>query len=361
MKNHRVHVTRYCVDVAGTMQDVIVCIDRNTKGIALVVDDERRLVTTLTDGDVRRAMLQGRGLDTSILELYSVKKAGAYPKPVTANWDISADEAATIMQNHQVKQLPLLDERGVVMDLMLLDEVVPQTALPVEAVVMAGGFGTRLHPLTYSVPKPMLPVGDRPILERIVGRLAAAGIQDVNITTHYMPDQIKEHFGNGHRFGVNIKYVDETTPLGTAGALGLMHRPNSPLLVMNADILTEIDFRAMMKFHQNNSADLTIASRQYEFRVPYGVIECNGPTVTELQEKPSYRFLVNAGIYLLQPTVHHMIPENQRFDMTDLIDKIMAQGGNVVSFPVMEYWLDIGQHEDYEKAIADVNEGRVSV
>lgn len=361
MNQHRTPVARYCVNIAGTMQDVMTCIDRNTKGIALVVDDDQRLIATLTDGDLRRAILHNYGIEAPILKLVAAKKGSAYPKPVTGRWDITAEEGTQLMQSAQVRHLPLLDRSGTVVGLMLLDELIQRSTLPVQAVVMAGGFGTRLHPLTYSVPKPMLPVGDRPILERIVGRLAKVGIENVNITTHYMPEQIKEHFGNGHRFGVKINYVDETTPLGTAGALGLMEAPDAPLLIMNADILTEIDFRAMVEFHQENHADVTVAARQYEYKVPYGVLECEGPEVIDLQEKPTYKFLVNAGIYLVQPSVHRMIPANQRFDMTDLVEKVLGTGGKVVSFPIVEYWLDIGQHEDYQQAITDVEKGRVSV
>ena len=200
----------------------------------------------------------------------------------------------------------------------------------------------------------MLPVGDRPLMQRIVEQLRQAGIRRVNISTHYLPEKIIEHFGDGRDFGVTLNYVTEDRPLGTAGALSLMEMPNEPLLVINGDILTRVDFRAMLAYHREHEADLTVGVRQYDLRVPYGVVECEGPRVRQLREKPQISFLVNAGIYLLEPSVHCYIPNGQCFDMTDLIEKLLAEGQMVVSFPIVEYWLDVGQHEDYEKAQEDI-------
>jgi NDP-sugar pyrophosphorylase family protein len=204
----------------------------------------------------------------------------------------------------------------------------------------------------------MLPVGDRPLLEVTIARLRSAGISRVNVTTHFMPEKIIEHFGDGSAFGVELNYVSETTPLGTAGALALMAAPQEPLLVINGDILTNIDFRSMLAFHREHQADLTVAVRRYEFQVPYGVLECEGPFVQRLSEKPAYSFFVNAGIYLLEPTAHAFVRRDQRFDMTDLIEVLIANQRTVVGFPLVEYWLDIGQHADYEQAQLDVASGR---
>jgi len=225
--------------------------------------------------------------------------------------------------------------------------------------VMAGGLGRRLTPLTDEVPKPMLPVGDRPVLEHIISQLKESGIQRINITTHYKSEQIREYFGDGREFGVQIQYVSEDRPLGTAGAVGLIETLEEPLLVINGDILTSVDYRAMLAYHQEHKADMTVAVRKYDFQVPYGILECEGSRVLSVEEKPTYEFFVNAGMYLLQPEIHSFIPNGQPLDMTDLIAKLIAEGRHVVSFPILEYWVDIGEHTDYERAKRDFTEGKL--
>jgi NDP-sugar pyrophosphorylase family protein len=205
----------------------------------------------------------------------------------------------------------------------------------------------------------MLPVGDQPLLELIIEQLRQAGIRRVNLTTHYKGEIIARHFGDGRDFGVEIRYVKEDQPLGTAGALSLLDESDQPLLVVNGDILTRVDFRAMLDFHREHQAHMTVAVRQYEFRVPYGVIKTDGVAITGISEKPLARYFINAGIYLLNPKVCRFIPNGQSYDMTDLISRLVAAGRRVVGFPVREYWLDIGQVEDYQRALADVRNGEV--
>jgi NDP-sugar pyrophosphorylase family protein len=224
---------------------------------------------------------------------------------------------------------------------------------------MAGGFGTRLMPLTDGTPKPMLPVGDRPLLAHIVGQLRAAGIRQLNVTTHYKADAISEHFGNGQDYGVDIRYVHEDMPLGTAGALALVEATDQPLLVMNGDILTRVDFGAMLDFHRHHAADMTVGVRQYQFKVPYGVVETDGVMVMGVSEKPTVSNFINAGLYLINPDVQRMVPPACRFDMTELIHLAIARGLRVVCFPIREYWLDIGQLTDYERAQIDVHQDGV--
>jgi NDP-sugar pyrophosphorylase family protein len=257
------------------------------------------------------------------------------------------------MQERAVRQVPLIDGEGRVAALCTIDELLPQQLPPLQAVIMAGGFGVRLHPLTDEVPKPMLPVGDRPLIEHIITQLRDAGIRQVSISTHYKPEAIVEHFGDGRRFGVNIDYVNEERPLGTAGALGLMPAWPSTLLVMNGDIVTRMNYQSMLLFHQENGAVATVGVRQYDFQVPYGVIESDGVHVRRVSEKPRLQFFVNAGVYLLEPVAHQYLPRQQRCDMTELIERLLADGQPVVSFPISEYWLDIGQPADYQKAQAD--------
>ena len=343
-------LSQYLVATTATVGQVMACIDRNTKGIALVVDADGRLLNTVTDGDVRRAILAGIKLDSPLQPLLADKRQKARATPITAPAGTPAAELLRLMQERSIRQLPLVDAAGKPTELVTLDELLPNDALPLQAVIMAGGAGTRLRPLTQDVPKPMLPVGGKPMLEHVIAQLRGAGIHRVNITTHYKREVIENHFGDGRGFGVEVSYVKESQPLGTAGAIGLMESPKEPLLVVNGDILTRVDFRAMLRFHREHKADLTVAVRQYDVNVPFGVIQTNGERVTGVEEKPVLNFFVNAGIYLLEPQVHPFIPNGQRYDMTELIQRLVSQGRRVVSFPVLEYWLDIGQPEDYVAA-----------
>jgi dTDP-glucose pyrophosphorylase len=344
---------QYLITPNATIREALECINKNAS-LALVVDERRRLTGTITDGDVRRAVLAGTSLEAPVQKLLDQRDKTLYPKPVTAPVGTPTGELAHIMNERGIRQIPLLDEGGHVVDIVLMQDLVKSYELPLKAVVMAGGFGKRLLPLTEEVPKPMLPVGDKPILELIVNQLQNSGIRKVQMTTHYKPEVIKQHFGAGEKFGLEIQYVNEDQPLGTAGALGNLEKSDEPMLVLNGDILTQVDFRAMLAFHRENRAELTVAVRKYDFQVPYGVIQCDGAQVRGVDEKPTYNFFVNAGIYLLEPSAHRSIPSAQRFDMTDLIEKLTAGGRRVVAFPVVEYWMDIGRLSDYEQAQTDI-------
>ena len=353
-------LNRLCISPTQTIREAIAAIDRGGEGIALVLDDSRRLIGTVTDGDIRRALLGGIDVGVSVTVLLGRKASSLYPSPVTAPFGTSRAALLQLMQERVLRQIPLVDATGRVQGLALLSELLPAQATALQAVIMAGGFGTRLLPLTEELPKPMLRVGDRPLLERIIVQLRDVGIRQVNVTTHHQRDRIVDYFGNGEAFGVEMHYVNEDRPLGTAGALGLMPTPDAPVLVINGDILTQVDFRAMVAFHQEHKADMTVGVRQYSFQVPYGVVECDGAHVSRLTEKPELRFFVNAGIYLLEPTVHRHIRSDCHFDMTDLIQCLLDAHQPVVSFPIHEYWLDIGHHPDYMRAQEDVENGRVA-
>ena len=342
-----------------SIRDVMTCIDRNAKGLALVVDEEHYLIGTVTDGDIRRAILAKVNLEEPITELLARKAGSPYPQPATAPVGTERAALLQLMQERSVRHVPLMDGDGHVVDLAMLDELLPEQVLPSRAVIMAGGFGTRLRPLTEELPKAMLPVGNRPLMERIVEQLCQAGIRRVSVTTHYMPEKIVKHFGDGSNFGVELSYVPEDRPLGTAGALGLMKAPQEPMLVINGDILTQVNFRAMLDYHREHKADLTVAVRKYDLDVPYGVVESDGSFVQGLTEKPSFSFFVNAGIYLLEPSVHSYIPHGQHFDMTDLIQRLLEEKRPVANFPIVEYWLDIGLHADYKQAQEDIKNGRL--
>lgn len=342
-----------------TIRDVMACVDRSGKGIALLVDTERRLLGTITDGDIRRAILAGVDLNGSATRLLAQRNAALYPKPVTALAGTPAEELLRRMTSRQVRQIPLVDANGRVADLVLLSELVKDVEPPMRAIVMAGGYGKRLQRLTKEMPKPMLPVGDRPLLERLIEQLREVGITRVNLVTHYKADVIAKHFGDGSNFGVTIQYVEEDQPLGTAGGLSRVEVSHEPLLIVNGDILTSVDFRAMLHFHREHAGDMTVAVQAQDLQVPYGVIETDGVLVTGVTEKPVVRCWINAGIYLLNPEMCRYVPANESFDMPDLIRRLMAEGKRVVSFPIREYWKDIGHPEAYEQAKGDVRAGHV--
>ncbi|USN98182.1 MAG: nucleotidyltransferase family protein [Phycisphaeraceae bacterium] len=334
-------------------------LDTGGVGIVLVTDLGGELSGTLTDGDIRRAILGGRSLDVPVGEFLASKNNPVYPEPVCARIGWSRDRMLQVMQERRIRHLPVLDDDRRVVDLVLLEDLVDDPGEPLTAVVMAGGLGTRLRPLTTDTPKPMLPVGGRPLLERTIEHLRGAGVHDVVVSTRYKAEQVQAHFDDGRRFGVNVKYLTENRPLGTAGSLRLMDRPDGTLLVINGDVLTNVDFRAMRAFHSEHGAMLTVGVRRYEFSVPYGVVDCDGVQVAGLREKPTYTSFVNAGVYLLEPGVFDLLPDadGTPFNMTDLIGRLVEAGRAVVSFPIHEYWMDIGQREDYDKAQQDIAAG----
>ena len=353
------NVEKLLVGPDWTIRRLILCVEANAHGIALVVDGEQRLLSTVTDGDIRRAVLQGLALEATIQELIARKE----PEPTIAAGPITApdgtDDAALLdlMRRHSVRHIPLLDGNGRVVGLSRIEDLVESPKL--NAVVMAGGFGTRLRPLTHETPKPILPVGDRSLLERILGQLRDAGIHRVNIATHFLADRVKEHVGDGSRLGLAVEYLSEDRPLGTAGALGLLEAPDEPVLVINGDILTRTDFRAMLHFHQDYKAVMTVGIKQYSVKVPFGVVQVRGAEIAGLEEKPVAQFFVVAGIYLLSPEVWKYLPRGEHCDMPDLIRRLVGEGQKVVSFPINEYWLDVGCPDDYQQAQSDVADGRV--
>lgn len=348
-------VEKILITEESTLRSAMLCIDRGAKGIALVVNEDRHLIATLTDGDLRRAVLAGLSLDLPVADLIHRYRSQGKPSPVSLPVSSTNELIVREMKLRSIRQVPLVDNDGRVVDLAMLDELVDAPPGLVHAVVMAGGYGKRLMPLTAEIPKPLLRVGDRPLIDRLMEQLKQAGVSKVNISTHYKAEQISTHLGDGEAFGIPVDYVAEDQPMGTAGGLSLISG-EEPLLVINGDILTGLDFRALLNFHFEHSADMTVAVREYGFDVPYGVVETDGVNVTGVTEKPTLKFFVNAGIYLVSTSARQLVPPGQKFDMPELIDKVVKKGGKVISFPVWEYWLDIGRHEDYQRAQEDVHQ-----
>ena len=332
-------------------------IERNKQAIAVVVDDNGRFLATVTDGDIRRAILNGMDLDLPVQALTNQGARTVDRDPLTVPQGTAESTLLKLMSDFSIRHVPIVDAAGRVIDIALLSDLIKEPYLPIDAVVMAGGLGSRLRPLTEELPKPMLPVGERPLLESTIQQLCEAGIRRVNLITHYKKEIIADHFGDGQGFGVDIRYVEEDQPLGTAGGLGLLEESDKPLLVINGDIITKVDFRAMLDFHYEQQADMTVAVRSQELRLSYGVVETDGAVITGITEKPVLRHFINAGIYLLNPQLCRYIPAGQRYDMPDLIQLVLSEDKRVVSFPVHEYWLDIGQADDYQRAKEDSARG----
>jgi dTDP-glucose pyrophosphorylase/CBS domain-containing protein len=354
------NLDRFLVHPNQTLRDVMAIIDKNAEGIAMLVDGDHKLIGTVTDGDIRRAILKNKPLEAEVTILLEQRAELDATQSVTAAPDTTPSELLQLFTDHKLRHIPIVDGEGRLIDVALLSDLVKELNPPaMTAVVMAGGFGTRLHSLTTNTPKPMLPVAGKPLLELIIERLRNSGIKRVNVTTHFKKDIISDYFGDGQKFGVGIHYVEEDQPLGTAGALSLLETPDEPLLVINGDILTGVDFRAMLDFHWENEAEMTVAVHPQDFRIPYGVLDIDGTIVTGISEKPVVRHFVNAGIYLLNPVVCQYIPPNASYDMPDLIRHLLDDGLRVVSFPVHEYWRDIGNIDDYIRADKDVDQGVV--
>lgn len=322
-------------------------IDRSSLQIALVVDEERRMLGVLTDGDIRKRILQGVSLEGPIEPFMN-------RTPVTANAAEPRDEMLARMRARHVRQLPLLDGKQRVVGMVTIDDLLAVQARSNLVVLMAGGAGARLRPLTEATPKPMLKVGDRPVLETILLQFREYGFHRFVITLNYLADQIVTHFGDGSRFDAQIDYVHETEPLGTAGALALLpDRPTEPFFVMNGDLLTKLNFGSLMNFHMSSGAPLTMCVREHSLTMPYGVANISGDRLDHLVEKPTYRYLVNAGIYACNPDVIDLIPKGSPTTVVDVAHKLLAAQQRPAVFPIHEYWVDIGQHVDYVQATAD--------
>lgn len=331
----------------ASLRQVMEVIDRGARQIALVTDDSGVLVATVTDGDLRRGLLNGLPLDTPVSEIM-------HRNPTVLLKGASAVSAQRLMRKRRLNHIPVVDTKGHLVALALLEGIGGVEPRSTRVVLMAGGLGMRLRPLTETVPKPMIPVGDKPLLERIVTCFQDQGFSRFTLSLNYLGHVIRDHFGDGSMLGVEIDYVEETRRMGTGGALSLLpQRPDEPFVVMNGDILTTASFGAMMDFHGETGSAVTICAREFNMQVPYGVLNTDGTTLISIEEKPLHRHLVNAGIYSLSPLVFEYIKKGEPLDMPDLIDRVKDAGHLVSVFPVREYWMDIGCIEDLDRARAE--------
>jgi dTDP-glucose pyrophosphorylase len=338
------NLTDLTVRPDASLLDTIAAISKGTKQIALVIDDAGCLLGTVTDGDVRRGLLRGLDMKAIVTEVMN-------PNPTTASL---GDDAQTVMVEQlarMIHSVPVIDAAGKVVGLFTDADLVTPDEITTPVVLMAGGKGVRLYPLTKDVPKPMLKIGDMPILEIILRKLKSQGFKNIYISVNYLGNIIEEHVKDGAWLGLNVTYLHESQPLGTAGALGQLNGTlTEPFIVMNSDLLTNCDFRQVIRFHKKTGAKGTLGVREYSFQIPYGVVNINGTEVESISEKPVHRSMVSAGIYALDPWALNLVPADEYCDMPTLLDKIKAEGQKVSAFPIHESWLDIGRHDDLNDA-----------
>jgi len=321
-------------------------IDKGEVKIALIVENDKFL-GTLNDGDIRRSILKGLSLDDPIEHAYCKNS-------VTANFGIKKQLLIDICSENKIKHIPILDYGNRVVDLFVFDETLKEEIYPNKVVLMVGGQGKRLRPLTEKLPKPMLKVGDEPLLRTIIDGFAKYGFLNFVMCLGYKADSIKDYFGDGSKFGVSIEYVIEDKPLGTAGGLKLASsKLKEPFFVMNGDLLTNVNFEKLYDFHYSSKSVATMCVRQYEIEIPYGVVNTNKDEIISIEEKPSQSLFVSAGIYMLKPDCLNFIPENTFFDMPNLFDELIKQETKVTAFPLPEYWIDIGNIDKYHLANKD--------
>ncbi|WP_283610652.1 nucleotidyltransferase family protein [Faecalispora anaeroviscerum] len=332
------------------IHEAIERIDRNSLQIAVVATEDGILLGTVTDGDVRRGILKGISLDSPVSQIMN-------SHPVTIPKLNDRKNILTILKANKVRHLPVVDDAGHIIGIECLDELLTESHNDNWVVVMAGGLGKRLEPLTNSCPKPMLKIGEKPVLETIVEQFLRQGFRQFCFSVNYKSEQIKDYFGDGSKWGAEICYIDETSRMGTAGSLSLLpFETTKPILVTNGDILTKLSFEQLVGFHLEHQAKATIAVTAYDYQVPYGVIKANRDRLVGFEEKPVYTSFINGGIYVLNPEVLKHIPQNSYFDMNSLFEALLQNDELVCIFPIREYWIDIGGIKDFYQASKDFEE-----
>jgi dTDP-glucose pyrophosphorylase len=334
---------------ADTMQTAISVLEEEALRIVLIVDDDERLVGTVTDGDIRRGLIKQLPMNIKLDEFM-------HRKPTVASINDDKPSILAKMKKLGLLQIPIVDDDERIVGLETLHRLLEKNKFDNPVLLMAGGFGKRLSPLTNETPKSLLRVGKKPILENILDQFISAGFHNFYISIYYKADMVQNYFGDGSSWGVSIKYVYENKPLGTAGSLGLLPSdlPKLPILMMNGDLLTKVCFEELLSFHLQEDGDVTMCVREYDILVPYGVIKADGSHVKSITEKPVHKFFVNAGVYVLNPSILNLVNGEDYMDMPQLIEKNIKGSGRVNMFPIHEYWLDIGQKEQFDQAQQDI-------
>jgi dTDP-glucose pyrophosphorylase/predicted transcriptional regulator len=327
----------------SSISDAIYTLNKYGLGIILVTNDDHQLIGTITDGDIRRALIKHTSLNTSILNIMC-------KKPLTAHYKTKNNELLKIFSEHSIMQIPLINENNKIVGVKTLQSFLSRKKNDNPVFIMAGGFGKRLIPLTENIPKPMLKIGGQPILEKIIKKFIDAGFYNFYISTFYKSHVIKEYFQNGSDWNVSIKYIEESKPLGTAGALSLLPYKNfkSPIIMINGDLITDLDINNIIYYHNQEQNVITIGAKKYEIEVPYGVIETKEKNqVTSIVEKPKQNFFINAGIYVIEPNIIKKLDRDKLIDMPNWINKIVADKYKISIFPIFEDWVDIGDRNEF--------------
>ena len=338
------HITELFVAPTEQIRNVISVIDKGAAQVALVVDS-KVLIGLVTDGDIRRAILKGKDLNAQIHEI--MQKNFKYLRAPANN-----RQALSLMKREGLSHIPVLDDNRKIINLFLLEKLLftdKDYSNPV--IILAGGRGKRLMPLTKVLPKPMLKINGKPLLEIIIERCISSGLKNFYISVYYLKQHIKDYFGDGSQWGISITYLEEDKPLGTAGSLSLIKKKfMDPALVINGDILTRVDYPQLLRYHNDNSAAVTMCINDYKSQIPFGVVKVQENDFIEMQEKPVVSHYINAGIYVMEPDVINLIPKNSFLNMPQLLEIVLQHKLGVKVFPLHEYWLDVGLPETFEKA-----------
>lgn len=342
------NIEKAVISPEASLEDALKALDAAPEfRVVVVIDGNKQLIGTITDGDIRRALLAGKSMQTSAGDI-------VHKNPVTLPPHASAAQQRHAMQERVVRQVIIVDEQKHVLDIVTLDSLSTAKNISNKVFLMAGGLGTRLRPLTETVPKPMLHVGGKPILQTTIEKFVDEGFEDFYISVNYLPETIKSYFGNGERFNCKITYIEEAERMGTCGPLSLLKETvDEPMVVMNGDLLTRMRIRNIIDFHSHQQACATMAVRDYHFQVPFGVVELDGCTIKNISEKPEQNFHVNAGIYVISPEALSHIPGGTFYDMPTLFEDLQKANKKTVAFPLREYWVDIGCKEQLDKANSD--------
>ncbi len=335
--------------IDSTIQEAISNLDMVAIKIILVLNKQGVLEGTISDGDIRRGLLRGLSLSSSI---ESIVHRDAFVVPPGLN----RETVLQLMTANKIQQIPIVDQDQKVIGLHLWDEITIPTERPNLMIIMAGGRGTRLLPHTQNCPKPLVMVGDKPMLEHIIERAKSEGFKYFLITIHYLGHMIEDYFGNGERFGVNIEYLRETSPLGTAGALGFLQpKPEMPFVVTNGDVITDVRYGELLDFHNRHDATGTMAVRIHEWQHPFGVVQTNGIDIVGFEEKPVARTHINAGVYALAPEALDCMKQGESCDMPSLFERLQDRGLRTVAYPMHEPWLDVGRPDDLKAAAGSIS------
>lgn len=326
-----------------SIRQALQTIDIGARGIVLLVKEDDTLIGTITDGDIRRAILNGISLEDSVENV-------AHYNPICVKQSMTREEIKDVFIEKAVKDIPIVDNANKVINLISINDILLPQGKENPVIVMAGGLGTRLNELTKEIPKPMLKVGKDPILQHIINNFKQYGYNKILLSVNYKAEVIENYFQDGFAYGVKIDYIKENKRLGTAGGIKLAkNHIKGPFFVINGDIFTNLNVENMMNFHINNKFHITVGTRKQFFQVPYGVLNTSGKLITEITEKPVMHYLINAGVYCVNPELIELIPDNEYFEITDLINICIEKGLRVGSYEIKDYWMDIGRVEDYNK------------